>query len=571
VTSRTIHTTGLSLIFALATLPLTAAPRSGKIAGLVVDSSGTPQMGATVAIAAEQLRGSGPLEVLTDEQGHFSASRLAPSIYSVRVTLAGFLPSIEQHIRVGDQGTTLLNIELGSIFSSLDRLRRQPSQSVDADEWSWVLRTSGATRPVLRWNDGEVMLGGVATGAEAARNHQPRGQIQLTAGARHPGSVSNVADSPATAFAYDQGIGSSGRLLFAGQFGYESATASGGFATVWLPSGDASRGSVTSLIVRQSQLGPEGMTFRGLRVSHDGQLELSDSISIHYGAEYLLAGLGATTSSLRPRGEITLRVSPTWRAALILAARPWPDSRSSTNNVLDSTLDSLDSFPTLLYRGGRPVLEGGWHEEMAVEHSFGPKASLMASVFRDRSSHAAVFGRGSASNADFLQDFLSNGFAYDAGDSGSWGTRLAYQQKFTDNLEAALVYAYAGALAVEPGATPDEGLREALETRCRHSLAARVSTRLPHTRTQLAANYKWIDGRVVSRQDAYGEAAFRLDPYLNMVVRQPLPNFIPGHLVALADFGNLLAQGYVPVTTRDGRVLLVPSYRSFRGGVIFQF
>jgi hypothetical protein len=40
---------------------------------------------------------------------------------------------------------------------------------------------------------------------------------------------------------------------------------------------------------------------------------------------------------------------------------------------------------------------------------------------------------------------------------------------------------------------------------------------------------------------------------------------------AVADFGNLLAQGYVPMTTRDGHVVLVSAYRTFRGGVSVQF
>ena len=38
-----------------------------------------------------------------------------------------------------------------------------------------------------------------------------------------------------------------------------------------------------------------------------------------------------------------------------------------------------------------------------------------------------------------------------------------------------------------------------------------------------------------------------------------------------ADAGNLLAQGYVPVSTNRGQVVLVPSYRYFRGGLSFQF
>jgi hypothetical protein len=56
-----------------------------------------------------------------------------------------------------------------------------------------------------------------------------------------------------------------------------------------------------------------------------------------------------------------------------------------------------------------------------------------------------------------------------------------------------------------------------------------------------------------------------------MEIRQSLPSFFPGHMQALADFGNLFAQGYVPIATGDGRVVLVPSYRYFRGGLSIQF
>jgi len=56
-----------------------------------------------------------------------------------------------------------------------------------------------------------------------------------------------------------------------------------------------------------------------------------------------------------------------------------------------------------------------------------------------------------------------------------------------------------------------------------------------------------------------------------MHLQQPLPSFLAGHMEIEADAGNLLAQGYVPVSTNRGRVILVPSYRCFRGGLSFQF
>jgi len=61
-----------------------------------------------------------------------------------------------------------------------------------------------------------------------------------------------------------------------------------------------------------------------------------------------------------------------------------------------------------------------------------------------------------------------------------------------------------------------------------------------------------------------------MDPNLHFSVRQPLPGF-NGRWEALADFSNILAQGYVTVNGQDSRMMLAPILRSFRGGVSFQF
>jgi len=71
--------------------------------------------------------------------------------------------------------------------------------------------------------------------------------------------------------------------------------------------------------------------------------------------------------------------------------------------------------------------------------------------------------------------------------------------------------------------------------------------------------------------DADGESLFQMDPCLHLVVRQPLPRFALGRWEAIADCNNLLAQGYVSTNTRDGRIALVPAFRTFRGGLSVQF
>src|ERR1700682_6117202 len=49
------------------------------------------------------------------------------------------------------------------------------------------------------------------------------------------GSGANLVSAPATAFAYDQGLGGTSRLILAGQMSYDQNAPAGSIATVWLP------------------------------------------------------------------------------------------------------------------------------------------------------------------------------------------------------------------------------------------------------------------------------------------------------------------------------------------------
>ena len=565
--SRTIRLLGLASLACLFVAPLHAAPNAARIAGVVVDPAGTPQMGATVVISSEQLFDSSSIRLLTNDRGRFSTSVLPVGMYSISVTLAGFLPAVEQHIQVDSDHAALVQIVLGSVLSSFEKLRRPADEKVAADDWTWVLRTSAATRSVLRWQDVPDVA---QDGSEGPQAQQVHARLEVTSGADHPGSVSDVADSPGTAFAYGVGVGEKGQMLVAGQFSHQDDSSSAGLAGEWLPSGEEGVGPVTTILVRESRLTPGGPAFRGLRVSHDDELSLGDHVSIRYGAEFLMAGFNGTTSALRPRGEVAVQMAPGWRASLIAATRPWQDD-SGSGGTLESAVDTLDALPTLLMRRGRPIFESGLHEELSIDHTLNKRANLSAAVFHDFSSHTAVIGRGGgADGPDFLQDYFSEAFAYDGGASSSTGARVAYREKITSNLTTTVVYAYAGALAPD-GDSDAVKLRDQLDTRYRHSLAGRVSATVPRFGTTVSASYKWLSGPTVSRLDSYGESVYGIDPYLSMQVRQPLPNVFSCHMEVQADVGNLLAQGYVPVSTGDGSVLLVPSYRFFKGGLSLQF
>jgi len=546
---------------------------TGKVTGVVHDAGGTPQLGASVELIPEIAGIVTQQSFLTNTQGIFRSEKLAPGLYTVRVTLAGFLPTLQQHVRINANLTTMVRIEMESMFASLDQLRRQPTaHGADPDDWKWVLRSATGMRPVLQWDEHGALV--ASDGQREGGSATPKMLLEFTDGARRPGSVSNIASAPGTSFAYDQKLGGTSRLLVAGQMSYDDSAA-GGIATVWLPTGTLGAGPHTAMVLREAKLGETGLTFRGVRLDQGGAVGLGDRVLVRYGAEYMMVGLGRAATSLRPRISAETRITDVWKAMLTFASEPGsPDSLEAgagdTNSMLNDALAELDAFPALMWRGGRPVLQGGWHEEAAAERKLGEKGKLQVAAFHDDNRHIAVFGQGKyLPISEFFQDSFSNGFAYDGGSSSSWGARVALRERLSDDVEWTSVYAYGGVLA--PGVETGGPLRDSLRSVSRNSLGANLSWNSRRSRTKVTAGYKWVSGTALSRLDNYGETLYQMDPFLHLSVRQQLPKFGLGRWEAIADCDNLLAQGYTPMTTRDGQAILVPAFRTVRGGLSVQF
>ncbi len=544
----------------------------GKLAGVVRDLTGTPQMGASVEVFPETPGVTSSLDYLTNTLGIFRGEKLSPGLYTIRVTLAGFLPTLQQHVRINPNLTTMVRIEMESMFASLEQLRRQPNSSKsDVDDWKWVLRSAAGTRPVLQWDENAALTANEVNSSGPS----PKVLLEFMDGARRPGSVSNVASAPGTAFAYDQKLPGAGSLLVAGQMSYQDSAA-GGVATVWLPTGVIGSGPHTAIVLREARLGDTGITFRGMKIDQGGSITFGDRVLLRYGGQYLLVGLGRPVSSVRPSLSLETKIGTEWRGNLVFAAQPSAPNGIETNgedleSALSAALGELDAFPTLMWRDGRPVIQGGWHEEISAERRLGENGKVQIAGFHDDSHHVAVFGRGSdLPPQEYFEDVFSNAFAYDGGSSSSWGGRVAYRAKLNDDVEVTALYAMAGALT--PGASSEGGvLRDSLRMAPRQSVGVNISTKFPRTGGRVTAGYKWISGPAVSRVDSYGESLYQMDPYLHVSVRQQLPKFGPGRWEAIADCDNLLAQGYVTVNTREGQVALVPAFRTFRGGLSLQF
>jgi hypothetical protein len=192
------HKTAASLMLGLVVLSAPSVSRaaeavhrlSGMIAGRVADSAGAPRMGATVQLYDRQERAFD--RTLTDDRGEFRFPGLFPDVYSVRVTLATFVPALRRGILVQPGMRSLLAVDLNSLFSSIQL--SYPSienGGLMTDDWKWVLRGSSSTRPVLRFLDD-------AAASRAPQSHQARSHAAALSETQAMLSVS-AGDPPAAA------------------------------------------------------------------------------------------------------------------------------------------------------------------------------------------------------------------------------------------------------------------------------------------------------------------------------------------------------------------------------------
>ncbi len=128
----------------------------GRLSGTVSDDHGNPLMGATVLIIGPKSAPAAGAEsqverVVTDAKGKFAVGDLIPGWYSLQIISPTRLPAHRNGIKVQAGQTSTLRFALADIFSPLRFQLPARDESSLGEDWKWVLRTSAATRPLLRY------------------------------------------------------------------------------------------------------------------------------------------------------------------------------------------------------------------------------------------------------------------------------------------------------------------------------------------------------------------------------------------------------------------------------------
>ena len=172
-----------------------------------------------------------------------------------------------------------------------------------------------------------------------------------------------------------------------------------------------------------------------------------------------------------------------------------------------------------------------------------------------------------------VQPYVVEGEFFGTSDGDINGFRVVVQQRFASALTATVNYSWGGVLDLSTNGVALHDVRSAIHQEWRHSIGVKLAGDVPGIHTHWATSYRAANQKSITPVDMFDCSPGQMDPYLNVLIRQPIPgtSFLPAKMEALVDLRNLLAQGYVPVNTPEGQLLLVPSFRSFRGGFSFQF
>jgi hypothetical protein len=556
----------LFIVLALSSLTTTAAASNkATISGTVRDASGVPQMGAVV----EVLGVKEVVKAVTDDHGQYRFAEVVPGMYRVKVSALSFLPSLREGISVKSGSSLVVNLTLNTIFEAMQLAPARARVPQDDDDWKWTLR-SVANRPILRVLQGEPVV--VVTGPEGKEKKELKAKLAFIAGSEGD-DFGNTADM-GTAFMVERSLFGSGTVSFNGNVDANQGRAGMLRASYSHHLTDGSRPEVSFTMRRFAT----PITAAGEAPLSAMSLGLSNTTSVlgfldmTYGGDLETVQYIGRTNAWRPFGTIDAHLSPK-----MMVEYRYATSRGTTrlNKQFESApADLSESGPRFSLYDGQPLLERARHHEISVSRRFGKtgKTRLQAAAYDDRVTNLTPVGVGDPDGAvGLVPDIYSNSFAYNAGNFHSHGFRAVAQHEFFPELIATMTYSSGGVLDLAGGQNIEN---LSYRTVNRQAVAAKLSGKVPRTKTLWMASYKWTNGQALTPVDQFDASAGEAEPYLDVFIRQPIPqgHFIPAQMEALVDVRNLMAQGYVPVVGQDGQTIyLVQSARSIRGGVAFSF
>jgi hypothetical protein len=566
----------------------------GSLGGSVRSTDGIPQMGAVVHLynRYEKLIS----KVITNANGEFGFDALAPEVYSVRVTLASFVPALKRNIAIQPGTRSVLAINLASVLSTIELVYSAPnSGTLMSDDWKWVLRSSMTTRPVLRMIPGiDLSEPAKPSSSRTEVFSDTRGMLRVSSGEASPFASAGNQPDLGTSFALATSLFGNTQLQFSGNLGYtgSSSQPAAGFRTSF-SRGDA--GPEVNVTMQQVSLPLRGIplvgsqqntnvpALRSMSVSMVERRELTDGIHFDYGVSLDSVTFLDRLNYLSPFARLTYELGDKGKLAFGYSSGAPPlellSMDGSDEEALAAEVMALSVLPRVSLRDGMARVQRTQNFEVAYELELGSR-TVSVGFYHEAITNAALTLNspdGAYYNGDLLPELSSSSYVFNIGDYNRHGYSVSLTQNLGERYSATVAYGSGGALvndgSVLETADPNE-LRRSISRKQRHWVRWRLAGVAPVSGTRFVTSYEWTDYSAMTPGHVYLTQSMLPETGLNLRLRQPLPcwGVLPGRIEATAEMRNMLAQGYMPVSFSDGRrLVLAQSPRTVRGGVSFIF
>lgn len=551
---------GLAILVVGLVPAVSRAASTAAVSGVVRDSQGVAQIGALVEVLSAS--SSGVATAFTDMYGRYRIANLMPGRYQVRASAALFIPATRTDLRLSPGLRATVNLTLSMLADPTGWLPAKPRGPDEAgDDWIWTMR-SAANRPMLRvLDDGDVILAsGSGAPGEMPSSTDMRVRASVVAGNGFAsGGVRNAvtlersrADGSDLMLRSEVASSSGAPVEF--DVGYQR----NGFL------GNSSR--VTATYASHPELSTGDLLgMEVLRLAGAQRIQLGDTIDVEAGGTIYAFRMSGNAVTQKPFLRVAVHPSQMWAVQYGFA----------TARELQgfAGLDSIQAaLPVAAACGGQICTANARHQELGVSRKLG-QGRVEAAVYHDTTDRAELSGIGAASPSDtaagfgtLVVDSQTNTFRFLGQGYTSDGLRVSISEPVITGLWAALEYASGRGMAFS-AATPNQ-----LRPESGDEITGSMRAHLTRTGTRVKASYRWQPRRMVTPIDSYGAAANH--GYMSLYMRQPIhvSNRLPVTLDLTLDVTNLLAEGYRPFLSADGRTLyLASSPRTMQAGVSFTF
>jgi hypothetical protein len=305
-------------------------------------------------------------------------------------------------------------------------------------------------------------------------------------------------------------------------------------------------------------------------------MQIGDFADIEAGGTLYVVRSSGFASGSRPFLKITAHPVKDWTMGYRMA--------TSQNLQSFAGLDSVQpELPIAVMYQGRTQTEQGHHQEFTVSRKAGP-GLVQISYYRDSLDRVAVSGGGALTAADIqrtvqpgangiVADSTTGNFRFLSAGYKTQGVNVTLTEPLSSTMWVAVEYATGAGLTAKDGAEMTLSTAStSLASQTAQTATIALRGRVVRSGTRVRASYRWQPTRLVTAVDPY--ASFGDQAYFSCHLRQALRlgSLLPNGLDATVDVTNLMAQGYRPFLSADGRTLfLAQSPRTVQAGLAFTF